>query len=491
MEPRVAEPPTLALDPRTRPDPRLRAALRGATPPVRPFLRALPWLLLLVTAAVISIAFWPGRMNADTLNEIYSAKTGIYTNQYCPILEALWHPFFGLGFGPGEVLAGQLLLFMASAFLLLRHTFKPIGAALAVCVICLTPEALGELGLVGRDTWFLAFIVACFACTTEVFATHGRRRLGWAAGAIVFAWLTLASRQNAATSVFVPLSLLAGLWLTHRRRHIGRKSLVVQAVTAGILVTLLMMGTQSLLNRALDVQNTNSIGQLYLYDLSNMSRINRQDYIPKSVYPGGSTQSLDTLTNIVSSLALISGPNHPIPYPFTPAVGHALLHRWEHEIESHPFTYLRERVHQMLYTLGLGEDQIWIYHPYIDANPFGYTTTFPWADNIANHYEQAFTTPANNGGLLFTPWIFLLICCVAAAVSLRRYSPRRLIVGSLAIAAVTYQVGLFFGLMGPNYRYEFPCIVIAEIVMAVALHECWQRARTRVVLPSTASNATT
>jgi hypothetical protein len=74
-------------------------------------------------------------MNADTLTEIYSAKTGIYTNQYTPILlEALWHPFYKLGIGPGRILSAQLLVFIVGAFLLLRLAFKPLGASVAVLV---------------------------------------------------------------------------------------------------------------------------------------------------------------------------------------------------------------------------------------------------------------------------------------------------------------------------------------------------------------------
>jgi hypothetical protein len=425
----------------------------------------------------VAFPFWPGRMNTDTLNEIGATKTGFYTNQYSPILEWLWHPFYKLGVGPGWILTGQVAMFVGGSYVLLRRAFRPLGAALAVLIITITPQVYGELGLVGRDTWFLSFVVACFACTSKAFETRGRRRIGWVVGAVAFAWLAQAARQNAVTSIFVPLAMIAGLLLVGRARPRGRLVLVSQATAIGLIAAVVIYGSQSVVDRAIGTYNSESIGQLYLYDLANMSRIDRRDYIPKSIDPTGSVQWLDFHTNIESSLALITGTAQPIKYPFTPKVESTLEHRWKHEILAHPFTYLRERLHQLQYTLGLGVDQIWIYHPYVQANPYGYTGAFQWADNIANDWMQLFTNSANNGGILFEPWIFLLICCVAIGFELRRHSTLRLILAGIGVAALTYQIGLFLAQIGPNYRYQFPFIAMTEIIIAVALRRCWQYAR--------------
>jgi hypothetical protein len=435
------------------------------------------WLILAVAVVVVAFPFWPGRMNTDTLNEIGAAKTGIYTNQYTPILEWLWHPFYKHGIGPGWVLTGQLVTFVVGAYVLLRRAFRPLGAALAVLIITITPQVYGELGLVGRDAWFLSFLVACFACTSKAFDAKGRRRIGWAVGAIAFAWLAQAARQNAVTSIFVPLAMIAGLFVVGRARPRRRPVLVWQATAIGIVAAVVIYGSQSVIDRAIGTHNSRSIGQLYLYDLANMSRINHHDYIPKSIDPTGSVQWLDSYTDIESSLALITGANPPIKYPFTAKAESTIEHRWKHEIIDHPFTYLRERLHEMQYTLGLGVDQIWIYHPYVQANPFGYTSTFQWADNLANDWMQLFTNSLNNGGIIFEPWIFLSICCIPIGLELRRHSTQRLILAGIGLSALTYQIGLFLAQLGPNYRYEFPCVAMTEIIIAVAVGRCWQHAR--------------
>jgi hypothetical protein len=127
--------------------------------------------------------------------------------------------------------------------------------------------------------------------------------------------------------------------------------------------------------------------------------------------------------------------------------------------------------------IGLTTDSIWAYHPFIDPNAFGYHTTFPWANDFANSYMRTFTDAADNGDALFAVWAYLLACCLVAAVAVRGRSWRRVLIAAFAMSAVTYQVVFVFALVGPNYRYEFPAVVIGEITIALALCFGYQRGR--------------
>jgi hypothetical protein len=445
----------------------------------------LAWLILLVAVAAVAFPFWPGRMNADTLNEIASAKTGVYTNQYAPILEAIWRPFYNAGAGPGWILVGQLAMFAVGAYVILRRVFRPVGAAVAVLIITLMPQVYGSLALVGRDTWFLSLTVACFACLSRMLDARGRSRIAWAIAVVVFAWLDQAARLNAAAAIIVPLSLVAGIWLVDRRGQRRRLLLTLEAIAVGAIATLAIYGSQAAISSSMNIINISPAAPLKLYDLANISRIEGHDYIPKTTDPTGTIQWLDANTNVESDLALITGTALPVKWPIVGASDRALNKAWTKVVEDHPFAYLRERLHQMQWTLGLGVDQIWIYHPYIDANPFGYSTTFPGADNVANHWMQLFTDSVNNGGIIFAPWIFLLVCCVAVVLAARRQSPTRLVLGGIGLAMILYQIGFFFGLEGVNYRYEAPCVTMAMIIIAVALRRCWQwlRARSKAQAP--------
>src|SRR4051794_33730396 len=70
-------------------------------------------LMLLVPVVLVSLSFWPGHMNADTLTQIDQVRNGQYTNQHASLLLRLWAPFWDLGVGPGMVLTGQVIVFVA------------------------------------------------------------------------------------------------------------------------------------------------------------------------------------------------------------------------------------------------------------------------------------------------------------------------------------------------------------------------------------------
>jgi hypothetical protein len=460
----------------------------------------LPVALLLALVAVIGIAFWPGRMNADTLSQINQMRTGHYNDQLAPILDAFWQPFYRNGIGPGWVLTAQLLLFVAGTFSLLRRQFPPLVAATIVVLISLAPQAFGELALVGRDAWFLSLFVATFASVDLALAASGWRRLAYTLCALIFAWLAIAARQNAVTAVFLPLGLLAAPFLKQRlgeRRH-GRALLIMSATVAGIIVTVVMYGSQILVNDAIGVQKSHPTAQLALTDLATMSRDANHDYIPTSVLPGHSMPVIRADSSVAGSAGLLFSPNAPISYAFTAKTASALQHAWIHRIESNPLSWVNARFQLFDYLIGITAPAIWIYHPYIDPNTYGYSTTFTGANKIATNYESSFANSANNGDALFRTWPYLLIACVIAVVLLRGADRYRILAGTIALSVLTYQVGYLLALMNVNYRYEFPALVLCEIALALAVGIGWQELRAsnwhavkRVLVGTRASGLTT
>jgi hypothetical protein len=441
--------------------------------------RVLPYTILVAAVAIVAVPFWPGRMNADTLTQIIQLKTGLISDQYTPVLENLWRPLFLGGFGPGWVLTGQLMVFVGGAYLILRLVFGRLAAAILVAFVCVTPMAFGELGLVGRDTWFLSLLVGSFGTTVRVFSTRGRERLAWVAATLVLTWLATASRQNAAASSFIPLALIAGLLLTERRPSMATRQVALScwAIALGVIVTIAMLGSQLLFDDATGVVATHSSAQLFLYDLASLSRQDGRDYIPTVVLPSRSMRTIDDYSSVASINGMLFGAGAPVAYPWSGKVASDLESAWIHRIEADPLGYLRDRLSLMGQELGLTQDSIWVYHPYIDPNSLGYSTRFTGADRLANDWMQAFSDSLNNGGVLFAPWIYLLACLVVAVVCLRRPTRPHLLIGAIALSALAYQVGLLFGLMGTNYRYEFPVVTVSELVIALALGLAWQRFR--------------
>jgi len=92
------------------------------------------------------------------------------------------------------------------------------------------------------------------------------------------------------------------------------------------------------------------------------------------------------------------------------------------------------------------------------------------AEDRARDYVEAFAAPVLDGGIVHRVWIYLLLALAAAVVLLRRRAPVVLrCVGALGLAALTYQIGLFFLAMGVQYRLENPSVVIGLLCAAVLL----------------------
>lgn len=441
--------------------------------------RVLPLAVIGLAYGAIAVTAWPGRMDADTLNEIYQTMHGVYSDQWSPVLLWLWHPFFTAGFGPGWMLSAQILLFMVGAYLLLRLAFRPLGAAVAMAIICLLPPVLGQLSLVGRDAWFAGLTLAGFGATARALHSQGRARLAWGTLVLVSCFLSLASRQNAAPTSVVPLVILIGAWLMHRRPGLRRLTAVGISVVAGVVLTLGLMGSQRLLSGAIGVQPSPvSLSALYIYDLASISRQEGHNVFPASVVGRDRSMAMiHQLTTVDSINAVLTSPTSPVHNPLRSQDTHALQAAWQHQLTTNPIHYLRSRVGLFTDLIGLTQNSFDAFHPGIDGNYFGYSPSFAAAHRVGDDYLQAFADPAQNGDALFAVWVYLLVCCSAAWLYLRRRTVRGVVIGGLALSALTYQVGLFFGVMGSDYRYEFPSVAIALLIAAISLRLAGERDR--------------
>ena len=106
-------------------------------------------------------------------------------------------------------------------------------------------------------------------------------------------------------------------------------------------------------------------------------------------------------------------------------------------------------------------------HPGIDGNPFGLHASFPASTTTKGYVElfDATSVPDPSGGIIFDVWIYLLLAAVGAWFLLPRWrDPRALVLGSLALSSLTYQLGAFLS-MGVQYRLEVPSVATGLVVL--------------------------
>ncbi len=429
---------------------------------------------LLLPVLAICVGFWPGNMSADTLSQIdQAARTIPINDQHAPILIWLWRFVWPLGIDPGWIFAAQTIAFALGAYLIARVAFGPLGSSLVTAAVMFSPPVFGSLALIGRDVWFTDFLLLTFGLLAVAVRVRDRERaMRWAlGGAVVCAFFCLAARQNAASSIVVAAVLIAALTLASR---LDRKCSFVRlaaAVGGGVALTLGLLAFQVGFQReVLKVQSVHPEQYLYLYDLAAFSRHENRDAFPHSVYRPRDLQTIETTTSADDITAIAFNSDTETQFPVSADQVADMRESWIDQITGHPLTYLDFRGEAWLRQIGLTRKPMWIYHPFIDPNPRGFETEFTGANRVARGYEDAFANPANEGGIVHRAWIYLLIDAVCAAYLLwRRRTLALAVVGALGVAAWTHQIGLFFGTMGTGFRFEFPAVAIAMLVVAVTV----------------------
>jgi hypothetical protein len=443
-------------------------------------------VLLALPVGVAAVSFWPGHMSADTLAQIEQVRTGEFTNLHAPLLMWIWRPFYlHLGAGPGWVLMAQLLTFVIGTYLVLRAAFRPVGAGAAAALICCFPPVFGMLGYVGRDTWFTALLVLTFGLIVRAGQVRWPGQAAWMGAALVVAWLALASRQNAVPAVAIACILLGGLALSRLsqrgsplRLASTRSRLTLAAIGLGLLVTIGIVGTQWLANAGIGASDRNAEQYTLIYDLAGLSERERRNLFPPEVLPEGGMSVIDKHWNPDHMLSYQFGSNPPIAHPLLGEPAAKLRDSWLDAVGSHQAEYIDLRVDLFLRQLAITRPAVWVYHPQIDPNPYGYSIKFSEINSVAKDYVEAFANSELEGGWIYSIWAYLLVTIAAALVLIRRSRGWALAaVGALALAALTYQIGLFFSLMQAQSRYEFPIIVVGLLAGLILLRMALDRQR--------------
>jgi hypothetical protein len=429
---------------------------------------------MLVPLVAVCLPFWPGHMTSDTISQIAEMRSFEFTNQHAPLLMVLWKPFFELGAGPGCLLVGQVSIFLVGCYLVLRSVFGRLVASLLASAIALWPTVYGMLGYLGRDTWFVVSLLLMFGAIVRATQRDGRARAVWIAVALLAAWLTLAARQNAATTVAVALTVLSVLlplaWL-HRG---GTARRTVLALATGVVLTVGLMATQAGIGAIVGIRDVSPEQYLYIYDLGGLSERDGSNLFPRDVMPARDPEIVAKRWNPDAVTALLWTPGAPIqPTPLPKRRLASLADAWRDEVMDDPLGYLAVRAELLERNLAIATPARFVHYRAVNANPWGYRSTFPEANDKANGYVTAFTIngPALEGSIVYKVWIYVLAALVGAVALL--WPTRRTLtltaVGALGLTVLTHQLGLFLSSPLNQYRLEFNVIVIALLVGAVAV----------------------
>jgi hypothetical protein len=412
-------------------------------------------------------------MNYDTIGEYADGVRAHYTDWHSAIYSAIWHVAIVAGLrSPGWAMAADLMVLLTGLYLLLRIGLPRPWAVLGATAVLAYPPILAFAVMIGTDTWFLVTITCAFGFVARAARTRDVSRRVSVVLAVVFALLAEAARPTAAPAMFALGCALAVVVLPARfrgwRRAVG--SAGIGAATCALAVAAIL-GVQQVVLRADQVHPEQST---YKADLVAMSVLEHGVLLPPEVYPrqdlawlrySGATT---TGTVPVDINPLLVGPAAAIPLVVEGPKFDALQRAWLRAIRTHPRGYLRIRLDSARFQLAISGPATVVY--YQPADPFGFRSLLPGPHRSAIAYTAVWTTGDAIGGPLQRVWVYVLALVVVTAASfLGRRRDTDLIVGLLGVAMLLYTVGLLLFSPGVTYRYMYPTVTIATVLLLISI----------------------
>ena len=439
--------------------------------------RAVTVVLLLVPAGVVTWAFRPGYMNADTILQYNTTQGGRLDDWYAPVLQQLWDAGVAVGLGaPTDVLFAQTLALTLGMYLVLRAAASRVVAALVSVALIFAPPVLAQVMLLGRDTWLACLVTLQAGCSIRWARTPGWRGRAWLAASLASGFLAVASRQNAAPLVLVVLVATVHRWLAARdgssaRWHGWRTRLLSLAgATAAVVVMAASIGV--LVSRVFDAFDRQPEAVLFGYDLAGMSVHEDALLLGPEAFPAQDLDQLRRLWNPQNVLSVLLPPEQGgLQATVGPVPADELSRDWRREVPAHLGSYLSVRWTVFTMMIGVSERPTVVVHPGVDGNGWGYEIENPGANRWFRSYLRVLATDDTliYGSELSRPIWYLAIAAGSAAFLLRRAQRRRaggLEVGLLAVGALVYEAAFFVAAVGENYRYSYPSITLGLLAGA-------------------------
>jgi hypothetical protein len=232
---------------------------------------ALPYLIAALGFITCVVAYYPGILEPDSLDQLSQAQSGRFDDWHPPIMALLWRGLNFLYFGPQLLFLLHLAMFWASLVLIGRG-LTALGAVWgwAFPAIGFAPWMLPLLGVLISD---VAVVSAWMFAAALLFYRRARgEQLGGASlvvAALAFAYGTLARANTifaAAALVFYGLSELAP---NLRRLRWGAAALTPAAV----------LGAAALFNAAV-ASSDYPTGSLQTFDLGGISHFTGRNMMP-------------------------------------------------------------------------------------------------------------------------------------------------------------------------------------------------------------------
>lgn len=416
--------------------------------------RLTPAAVCCIAFLINVIAYYPGFLTSDSLDQYQQTITRPYKNWHPPAFTLLWQFLNKIHEGPFLLLLMQLGLLWGSGYLLMKTANNKYWR-IAVFIFCLAPFVQNFAGCVVKDsqmalTWLFSFALL-FRCYVA------GKRLTILAACITLLLLLYGTmvRVNALPGA-IPLYLF---WAYVVFR--GLKKVLVISIFS--LLCLLGAIGNAMLEKIVFVENNHPQNKLYLHDLAGIFVRTGDDVYPALSY---SEPSFDTAyirqhytPATYDNIFWNKEDKFKWSYPVS-AYSSDLQKAWIAALIKHPGAYLAHRFDAFLYFLKIKsrDEKYFAAFTWIHPNPYGFKLerNFLW-------YVFVYPILAQRIMFYMRPWFWVLLCAVlfSKTATMRRYLLRLPFLVLLSSALLYILPQFFISQTDIEFRYVYwSCIAI-------------------------------
>jgi len=384
------------------------------------------------------IAFYPGFLNPDSLNQYRESVRGVYSDWHPPVMALLWSGFNAIHEGPALMLILQLGLLWGSCYLLYPQCTRRPWRVLVVGLL-LAPFVQNFAGVIVKDSQMALSLLLALAMMLTTASRQKKPTVPQVVGVALLLTYCSWIRINALPAV-IPLCFLWS-WIMFRERSWG----IILSFPLAFVVAV-VLGLYTFNNFLLKPIHTYPETKLFLHDLSGIFVAEKQNVFPAFLFENPdfdtsyvrqkyTTATFDDIWWNQDGLAF----NHPAVR--TQQGARALQRAWQEAIGKYPVTYLSNRADGYLHYLRIKDrgNFFAVFYPRIDANPSG----LAFKGNVVSSVFIKYIWVQRNAPYM-RPWFWLLVNVVLLGFTRWVKQPgHRLTYVALLLSSLLYLLASF------------------------------------------------
>lgn len=422
------------------------------------------------------LAFYPGFMYIDTVDQYAQAISHHYTDWHPPIMAGFWSLLNLIHKGPQGMLVFQLFLLWSSFYIIAttwcKH-FLPF-LCLVLLFVC-APYIQNFAGLIVKDAQMaLCWLLAVAIMFRAIY--YNRKMSPWEAA---FTLLLLTYGTMVRINALPGAISLYYLWV----EDVYSGTITRKVGLLAIVLTGLLMVNLSVNKFILKPHKAYAEYKLMAHDVAGIYVATGKSYFPHFItqHPGFDSNYIKArFTSATLDNIWWNGDNKQIFPPLNDQTRKQLIKEWKKSIQENTFTYLENRFDGFLYFLQLKQrpdTTFYYYYPYIYTNQFGFALKQNQVRTVVSSFIQA-----NRHMPYMKPWFWLLLPFLQLIISIRLpFSIFKKAGICLALSSLLYLLPQFFIYQADTeFRYFYWCCISTSLhtVLLITWYHSKKRAKT-------------